>query len=106
MFRSDLELTTPAGDRYLALSARRRSNITVPQLMADHLEAAGTRISATTMDNNTRPHRDRVPKEYLERHGMEGMEWPAQFPDLNSKHLWDYLGRQVAAFSPPPRSLD
>ncbi|GBL75355.1 hypothetical protein AVEN_194557-1 [Araneus ventricosus] len=22
------------------------------------------------------------------------------------EHLWDYLGRQVAALSPPPRSLD
>ncbi|GFT27814.1 HTH_Tnp_Tc3_2 domain-containing protein [Trichonephila clavipes] len=42
--------TTPAEDRFLALSARRRRTTTVPQLVADHF-ASGRRISATTVRN-------------------------------------------------------
>ncbi|GFU63185.1 transposable element Tcb2 transposase [Trichonephila clavipes] len=41
--------TTPAEDHFLALSARRRRTTTVPQLVADHFQASGRRISATTV---------------------------------------------------------
>ncbi|GFT78243.1 HTH_Tnp_Tc3_2 domain-containing protein [Trichonephila clavipes] len=43
--------TTPAEDRFLALSARRRRTTAVPQLVADHFQASGRRISATTVRN-------------------------------------------------------
>ncbi|GFV15204.1 transposable element Tcb2 transposase [Trichonephila clavipes] len=36
--------TTPAEDRFLALSARKRRTTTVPQLVADHFQASGRRI--------------------------------------------------------------
>ena len=42
-------VTTPAEDRYLALSTRRRRNTAVPQLVADQFVASGRRISATTV---------------------------------------------------------
>ncbi|GBN92178.1 hypothetical protein AVEN_271006-2-1, partial [Araneus ventricosus] len=42
-------VTTPAEDRYLALSARRRRNTSVQQLVADHFVASGRRISATAV---------------------------------------------------------
>ncbi|KFM62473.1 Transposable element Tcb2 transposase, partial [Stegodyphus mimosarum] len=59
------------------------------------------------MDDIEQPHRARVAEEDFEGHGMEKMERPSESSDLNPiEPLWDYLGRQVAALSPPPRSLD
>ncbi|XP_054708442.1 nephrin-like [Uloborus diversus] len=34
------------------------------------------------------------------------MEWPARFPDLNPiEHVWDALGRRLAALNPPPQTF-
>ncbi|GFW66029.1 transposable element Tcb2 transposase [Trichonephila clavipes] len=41
--------TAPTGDRLIALSARRRRRISVPQLVADHSVASGRRISPSTV---------------------------------------------------------
>ncbi|GBN23315.1 hypothetical protein AVEN_243898-1 [Araneus ventricosus] len=42
-------VTTPAEDRFLALSACRRRSTTVPQLVADQFVASGRRISGNTV---------------------------------------------------------
>ncbi|GFT57929.1 transposable element Tcb2 transposase [Trichonephila clavipes] len=87
--------STPTGDHFFNLLARRRRRISVLQLVADHSVASGRRISANT-----------IVEEYLEGLGLERMEWPARSLGLNPiEYLWDYLGRSVAALSPPPRSL-
>ncbi|GFT78499.1 transposable element Tcb2 transposase [Trichonephila clavipes] len=59
------------------------------------------------MDDNARPHRSSDCWGVSGGdHGLERMEWPARSPDLYPiEHLWDYLGRAVAALNPPPRSL-
>ncbi|GFW62659.1 paired domain-containing protein [Trichonephila clavipes] len=42
--------TTPAENSFIALSTRRRSRSSVPQLVAEHSVASGRRISASTVE--------------------------------------------------------
>ncbi|GFU21680.1 transposable element Tcb1 transposase [Trichonephila clavipes] len=58
------------------------------------------------MDDNARPHRANIVDECLQSEDITRMDWPAYSPDLNPiEHVWDMLGRRIAARQPPPTYL-
>ncbi|GFU96297.1 transposable element Tc3 transposase [Trichonephila clavipes] len=58
------------------------------------------------MDDNARPHRANIVDECLQLEDITPMDWPAYSPDLNSiGHVWDMLGRRIAARQPHPTCL-
>ncbi|GFX28531.1 transposable element Tc3 transposase [Trichonephila clavipes] len=58
------------------------------------------------MDDSARPHCANIVDECLQSDDITRMDWPAYSPDLNPiEHVWDMLGRQIAARQPPPTSL-
>ncbi|GFX20012.1 transposable element Tcb1 transposase [Trichonephila clavipes] len=58
------------------------------------------------MDDNAHPHRANIVDECLQSEDITRMDWPAYSPDLNPiEHVWDMLGRRIAARPPPPTCL-
>ncbi|GFU30990.1 transposable element Tcb1 transposase [Trichonephila clavipes] len=58
------------------------------------------------MDDNARPHHANIVDECLQSEDITRMDWPAYSPDLNPiEHVWDMLGRRIAARQPPPTCL-
>ncbi|GBO03244.1 Transposable element Tc3 transposase [Araneus ventricosus] len=58
------------------------------------------------MDDNARPHRANIVDECLQSEDITRMDLPAYSPDLNPiEHMWDMLGRRIAARQPPPTCL-
>ncbi|GFX98226.1 transposable element Tcb1 transposase [Trichonephila clavipes] len=58
------------------------------------------------MDDNTRSHRANIVDECPQSEDITRMDWPAYSPDLNPiEHVWDMLGRRIAARQPPPTIL-
>ncbi|GFY13268.1 transposable element Tcb2 transposase [Trichonephila clavipes] len=58
------------------------------------------------MDDNARPHRANIVDECLQSEDITRMDWPAYSTDLNPiEHVWDMLGRRIAAREPSPTCL-
>ncbi|KFM70462.1 Transposable element Tc3 transposase, partial [Stegodyphus mimosarum] len=58
------------------------------------------------MDDNARPHLANIVSECLQSEDITRMDCPAFSRDLNPvEHVWDMLGRRVAARQPPPTYL-
>ncbi|GFU88982.1 transposable element Tcb2 transposase [Trichonephila clavipes] len=58
------------------------------------------------MDDNAPCQRVVLIDDFLETENIQCMSWPVNSPDLNPiKHVWDMLGRQIAALSHPPSSV-
>ncbi|GFU53164.1 transposable element Tcb1 transposase [Trichonephila clavipes] len=58
------------------------------------------------MDDNARPHHEKIVDECLQLEDITRMDWPAYSPDLNPiEYVWDMLGRRIAARQPPPTCL-
>ena len=48
------------------------------------------------MHDNARPHTARLTQNYLARHNVNVLQWPASHPDVNPiEHVWDVLGRRA-----------
>ncbi|GFX09882.1 transposable element Tcb2 transposase [Trichonephila clavipes] len=58
------------------------------------------------MDDNARPPRANIVDECLQSEDISRMDWPAYSPGLNPiEHVWDMLGRRIAARQTPPTCL-
>ncbi|GFV81976.1 transposable element Tcb1 transposase [Trichonephila clavipes] len=58
------------------------------------------------MDDNARPHRENIVDECLQSEDNTRMNSPPYSPDLNPiEHVWDMLGRRIAALQLPSTFL-
>ncbi|GFV51794.1 transposable element Tcb2 transposase [Trichonephila clavipes] len=82
------------------LTARRYRDEILRPIVVPYAAAIGDDF--IIMDDNCRPHRANLAKDFLFEEGIERMEWPACSPDMNPiEHVWDALGRRVAGRQPP-----
>ncbi|GFX26010.1 probable RNA-directed DNA polymerase from transposon X-element [Trichonephila clavipes] len=106
-------VTTPNEERYLGDTVKRNRWSTAADLSGQLSSATGTTVSKQTMyrrlgliDDNVRPHRANIVNEYLLSEDITHMDWPAFSQGMKPlEHVWDILGRRVAARQSPPSCL-
>jgi transposase len=70
------------------------------------LEHLGMGQEAIFQQDNARPHQAKVSLKWLEDHGIECLEWPANSPDLNPiQNLWSELKRHLGEYEHPPGGM-
>lgn len=80
-----------------------RDHILAP-IVLPFAQRAGRRF--IFQDDNARAHRVRVVNDYLQRHHIVHMPWPAMSPDLSPiEHVWDMIGRRVRRRQRQPTTL-
>ena len=48
------------------------------------------------MDDNARPHRARIVREFRQQQAIDTFQWPAMSPNKNPvEHAWDFIDRKV-----------
>ena len=48
------------------------------------------------MDDNARPHRARIVREFRQQQAIDTFQWPAMSPNMNPvEHAWDFIDRKV-----------
>ena len=82
-----------------------RSRETIPHPIVNTF-AGAIRESLIKMDNNVRPHRGIVVRQYLVEADILRMNGPALFLDMNPiEHAWDALQRRISDRNPLPSML-
>ncbi|GFY12590.1 transposable element Tcb1 transposase [Trichonephila clavipes] len=94
--RTDLQSVTMTGHIYRDVNLEQHVRLFQGTMGAEFL----------FMDDNARSHRANIVDECLQSGDITRMDWPAYSPDLNPiEHVWDLLGRRIAARQPPPTCL-
>ena len=59
------------------------------------------------MDDNARPHRDRIIRDWFNDHGIDYIDWPSLLPDMNPiEHAWDQLKERIRAHPEPSLTVN
>ncbi|GFU91474.1 transposable element Tc3 transposase [Trichonephila clavipes] len=90
-------------DKGFVTAQRYRNEVLEPYV---HLFQGAVVPDFIFMDDNAPCHRVVLIDDFFEAENIQRMSRPANSPDLNPiEHVWDMLGRQIAALSHPPSSV-